>query len=370
VTTVKFRCDRDALSEALQTVQRGVSSRPGIPALTGVLMEAAEDGRLTLTTTDLEVSARLSVEVQTQETGIALVPARLLGDTVKSLSDAPVEFEADRSQANLRCAAYEGTLRLLPAEDFPGVQEATGTRVSVEAGRFAEAVSQVGRAASRDEARPVLTGVLLEISREGVVLVATDSYRLSIRDLVATAEAEAKAIVPERALSEAGRAASADEKSTVELFVDEAQVAFRVGRLTLTSRLIEGEFPNYRQLMPDAHESRLTISRQQLLDAVRRVGLLARDTTPVRLEFNALGVKLSSSSPDLGQAVETVEARYEGDDLTVAFNPQYLADGLTAATGETVRVDVRDGLKPGVVRGDGDEFTYLVMPVRLPAPVS
>ena len=131
----------------------------------------------------------------------------------------------------------------------------------------------------------------------------------------------------------------------------------------------EGEFPNYRQLLPDQHESRMTVSRQQLLDAVRRVGLLARDTTPVRLEFNALGVRLSSSSPDLGQAVETVEARYEGEDLTVAFNPQYLADGLNAAVGDTVRLDVRDGLKPGVVRGDGDEFTYLVMPVRLPAPV-
>ena len=144
-------------------------------------------------------------------------------------------------------------------------------------------------------------------------------------------------------------------------------MAFRVGELTLTSRLIEGEFPNYRQLLPDQHESRLTISRQQLLDAVSRVGLMARDTTPVRLEFNALGVKLSSSSPDLGQAVETVEARYEGDDLTVAFNPQYLADGLRAANGESVRIDVRDGLKPGVVRGESDEFTYLVMPVRLPA---
>jgi DNA polymerase III subunit beta len=367
---MKFRCDRDALSEALQTVQRGVSTRPGIPALTGVLMEATDEGRLTLTTTDLEVSARLSIEVQVQEAGIALVPARLVGDTVKSLSDAPVEFETDQSQARLRCAHYEGSLRLLPAEDFPGLQEPSGTVVSVEAGKFAEAVSQVGRAASRDEARPVLTGVLLEISREGVVLVATDSYRLAIRDLVATSSAEAKAIVPERALSEAGRAASADEKGTVELSIDESQVAFKAGSLMLTSRLIEGEFPNYRQLLPDAHESRLTVSRQQLLDAVRRVGLLARDTTPVRLEFNALGVKLSSSSPDLGQAVETVEARFEGEDLTVAFNPQYLADGLTAATGESVRLDVRDGLKPGVVRGDGDEFTYLVMPVRIPAPVS
>jgi DNA polymerase-3 subunit beta len=363
VGTVKFRCDRDALSEALQTVQRGVSSRPGIPALTGVRMEAAADGTLTLMTTDLEVSARLSIEVQVSEPGVALVPARLIGDTVKSLSDAPVDLETDQSQARLRCAAYEGSLRLLPAEDFPALQEPSGVRIEVRANRFAEAVSQVGRAASRDEARPVLTGVLLEVSREGVVLVATDSYRLSIRELVASAEAEAKAIVP-------GRAAGVDEKGSVELFVDESQVSFKVGGLTLTSRLIEGEFPNYRQLLPDAHESRLSVSRQQLLDAVRRVGLLARDTTPVRLEFNALGVKLSSSSPDLGQAVETVEARYEGDDLTVAFNPQYLADGLTAATGESVRLDVRDGLKPGVVRGDGDEFTYLVMPVRLPAPVS
>ena len=366
---MKFRCDRDALSEALQTVQRGVSSRPGIPALTGVLLDGTAEGRLTMTTTDLEVSARLTIDVQVSEPGVALIPARLLADTVKSLSDSPVDVETDQSQARIRCAAYEGSLRLLPAEDFPGLQEPGGTLVEAEAGAFAEAVSQVARAASRDEARPVLTGVLVEVSREGCVLVATDSYRLAVRDLVASADGEAKAIVPERAFSEAGRAASGDEKGEVEILVDDAQVSFRAGGLTLTSRLIEGEFPNYRQLLPDTHESRLTVSRQQLLDAVRRVGLLARDTTPVRLEFNALGVKLSSSSPDLGQAVETVEARYEGNDLTVAFNPQYLIDGLTAAVGESVRLDVRDGLKPGVVHGENDGFTYLVMPVRLPAAV-
>jgi DNA polymerase-3 subunit beta len=241
--------------------------------------------------------------------------------------------------------------------------------VTVEAQAFAEAVGQVGRAASRDEARPVLTGVLTEVSREGVTFVATDSYRLAVREVVATAGGEARAIVPERALSEAGRAAAAVEKGDIEILLDEAQVSFRVGEFTLTSRLIEGEFPNYRQLLPEGHESRLTVSRQAITDAVRRVGLLARETSPVRMEFNALGVKLSSSSPDLGQAVEAVEAGYEGEDLTVAFNPQYLIDGLAAATGETVRIEVRDGLKPGVVRGESDAFTYLVMPVRLPAPV-
>ncbi len=366
---MKFRCDRDDLSEALQTVQRGVSSRPGIPALTGVLIEATEEGALTLTTTDLEVSARLSIEVQVGEAGIALVPARLLADTVKSLSDAPVEFETDQSQARIRCAAYEGALRLLPAEDFPAIQPPSGTRILAEAVRFAEAVGQVSRAASRDEARPVLTGILLEVSREGVTLVATDSYRLAVRDLVATSAGESKAIVPERALSEAGRASQTMEKGEVEVFVDQSQVSFQVGRLMLTSRLIEGEFPNYRQLLPEQYESRLTVSRQQLIDAVRRVGLLARDTSPVRLEFNALGVKLSSSSPDLGQAVEAVEARYEGEEITAAFNPTYLADGLAAASGESVRLEVRDGLKPGIIRGSSDEFTYLVMPVRLPTPV-
>jgi DNA polymerase-3 subunit beta len=366
---VKFRCDRDALSEALQTVQRGVSSRPGIPALTGVLIEAASDGTLTLTTTDLEVSARLSVGVQVTEDGTALIPARLIADTVKSLSDAPVDVEADQSQARIRCAAYEGALRLLPAEDFPSLQAPSGTRVVADSPTFAEAVSQVARAASRDEARPVLTGVLLEVSREGVTLVATDSYRLAVRELIATAAGEGKAIVPERAMSEAGRAAANVEKGEIEIFLDDSQVSFQVGQLTLTSRLIEGEFPNYRALLPEAYENRMTVSRQQLMDAVKRVGLLARDTSPVRLEFNALGVKLSSSSPDLGQAVEAVEAAYEGQDLTAAFNPNYLADGLAAATGDSVRLEVRDGLKPGIVKGDGDEFTYLVMPVRLPTPV-
>lgn len=366
---MRFRCDRDVLSEALQTVQRGVSTRPGIPALTGVLLQTAADGTLTLTTTDLEVSARLAVDVESQEEGVVLVPARLLGETVKSLSEAPVEVDADQSRARVRCAAYEGDLRLLPAEDFPSLQPPGGIRVTVTAGAFAEAVGQVARAASRDEARPVLTGVLLEVSREGIILASTDSYRLAVRELTATAAGEAKAIVPERAMSEAGRGAAA-EKGEVELFIDESQVSFTIGRLSLTSRLIEGEFPNYRQLLPESYENRLTVPRQQLMEAVHRVGLLARDTTPVRMEFNALGVRLSSSSPDLGQAVEAVEASYEGEELTAAFNPQYLNDGLAAIAGDTARLEVRDGLKPGIVRGEADDFTYLVMPVRLPAPVA
>jgi DNA polymerase-3 subunit beta len=365
---VKFRCDRDAFSEALQTVQRAVSSRPGIPALTGVLINASGD-RLLLATTDLEVSARLEVPAQVQKEGVSLIPARLLAEMVKSFDQAPVDVEADGGQARITCSNYEGTVRCLPAEDFPALQEPSGTRVTVSAQELAEGVGQVARAASKDEARPILTGVLLEISREGLTMAATDSYRLGVRELSATAEGEGKALVPERALTEAGRAAANDEKGQAELFVDLGQVGFRTGSLTLTSRLIEGEFPNYRQLLPERYENRLTASRQQLLDAVRRVGLLARESSPVKMEFNALGVRLSSSSPDLGGAVEVVEAKYEGDDITAAFNPSYLVDGLTGVTGDRVEVEVRDGLKPAVFRGEGESFLYLVMPVRLPAPV-
>ncbi len=365
---MKFRCDRDAFSDALQTVQRAVSSRPGIPALAGVLMNASGD-QLVLATTDLEVSVRLSLEVQVQREGVALVPARLLADMVKSFDPAPVDVEAEGGQARIVCNAYEGTIRCLPAEDFPALQEPAGIRVTVKASELAEGIQQVARAASRDEARPILTGVLLEISREGVTMVATDSYRLALREVTATAEGEAKALVPERALAEVGRAASGDEKGEAELFVDQGQVAFKTGLLTLTSRLIEGEFPNYRQLLPERYENRLSAPRTRLIDAVRRVGLLARESSPVKLEFNALGVRLSSSSPDLGGAVEVVEAQFEGEDLTAAFNPSYLVDGLSGAVGERVVLEVRDGLKPAVIKGDGEAFLYLAMPVRLPAPV-
>src|SRR5205823_14923891 len=193
----------------------------------------------------------------------------------------------------------------------------------------------------------------------GLPMVATASYRLALRDLTATAQGEAKALVPERALAEAGRAAG-NEPKEIELFVDTSSVSFRIGALSLSSRLIEGEFPNYRQLLPEGYENRLSGSRQQLLDAVRRVGLLARESSPVKMEFNALGVRLSSSSPDLGGAVEVVEAQYEGEEITAAFNPQYLADGLSAATGDRVQLEVRDGLKPAVIRGEGEAFVYLV----------
>src|SRR5918992_2982005 len=295
---MKLRCDRDLLSEALQTVQRGVSTRPGIPALTGVLMTIDAEG-LALTTTDLEVTTEVKIPVEATEEGATLVPARLVADMVKSLPADAVDFESDGSRAKVVCRSFEGTLRCLAAEDFPAVRDVEGITLRVEAQAFAEGVGQVARAASRDEARPVLTGVLIEANREGVTLAATDSYRLAVRELRATGDGEARALIPERAITEAGRAASGEEKGQVELVIGDAQTAFRVGPLRMTSRLIEGEFPNYRQLLPEPGENR-----------------------------------------------------------------------LSAPTSERVTLELRDGLKPALIRGEGeDAYTYLVMPVRLPAPV-
>jgi len=366
---VKFRAERDAFAEALQTAQRGVSTRPGIPALTGVQITADAEG-LRLVTTDLEVTTEVRLAVEVAEEGTALVPSRLIADMVKSLPPDAVEFEADSSQARISCRSFEGTIRCLAAEDFPMLREPEGVKISVEGQAFSSAVGQVAKAASRDEARPILTGVLLEANREGLTMAATDSYRLAVRELSATGDGEAKSLVPERALSEIGRAAGAEEKGEVQIVLGDSQAVFAVGGLRLTSRLIEGEFPNYRQLIPEPGGSKLTATRQDLLEAVRRVGLLARENTSIKMELNALGARLLSSSPDLGGAIEAVEASYEGDELTVAFNPGYLADGLAGVTGDRVFVEVRDGLKPAVLRGEGDEFTYLVMPVRLPASAS
>ena len=303
------------------------------------------------------------------ESGIALVPARLLGDTVKSLSNAPVEFETDQSQATIRCAAYEGTFRLLPAEDFPGLQEPSGDHGDGRGRPRSPRRSGRWRAAPRrDEARPVLTGVLLEVSREGVVMVATDSYRLAVRELVATRRGRGEGDRSRaRAVRGRPRGRGRGEGRRSSCSSTRARSSFRIGTLTLTSRLIEGEFPNYRQLLPEATESRL----DGLAPAAAGRRAPRRPARP-RHHAGAAGVQRArrqalGSSPDLGQAVEAVEARYEGEDLTVAFNPQYLADGLDGRDRGDGPARGRDGLKPGVVHGEGEEFTYLVMPVRLPA---
>ena len=368
---MKFRCDRDALSEALQTVQRGVSSRPGIPALTGVLMEALagrdadahDDGPRGLGPAGDRgaggrggdrarpgpAPGRHGEEPVGRAGGVREPISRRRG------SDAP------RTRARCGCCRPRTSRRCRPP---------AGTRVVVEAPRFAEAVGQVARAASRDEARPVLTGVLVEVSREGVTLVATDSYRLAVRELVATAGGEAKAIVPERAMTR-GRPRGSGDREGRHRGLPRREPGLVPGRgaqaHVATDRRRVPELPPAPARAVRQPSHRVAPAARWTPSGVSACSLATRPRSAWSSTRSASSSR--RSSPDLGQAVEAVEARYEGEDITAAFNPTYLADGLAAASGETVRLEVRDGLKPGIVRGESDEFTYLVMPVRLPTPV-
>jgi DNA polymerase-3 subunit beta len=258
------------------------------------------------------------------------------------------------------------TVRTLPAEEFLRLPEPTGDGVVLAAGDFADALRQVVPAASHDDARPILTGVLLAAEGAGLRLVATDSYRLALRDLPGTSVLQEgqQVLVPSRALGELARVLVGAEQVTLRLGADEA--SFDIGSTRLTTRLIEGEFPNYRQLVPASCPNRLSVGKDGLLDAVRRVKLLAREATPVRLHLSAEGLELTAVTQDVGQAREDVEAKYEGTEMVVAFNPTFLIDGVEAVAGDEVALETTDALKPATVRGsDGDDYLYLLMPVRV-----
>jgi len=369
-----IKAKRDEILTPLAAVSGIIERRHTLPILSNVLIEAGPTLSFLATDIEIQITARTTLQPSGESRGVT-VGARKLVDILRALPDnADLTLQQQDKRLLVKAGKSRFTLQTLPAEDFPRLAKPSGeaARFSLSQKALRRLLGLVQYAMAQQDIRYYLNGLLMVVEDGHLKLVATDGHRLAmIERAVPTAVGFlAKGIiVPRKGVAEIRKLCDEGEGS-VDLGLGDGFLMVRRPDLLLTTRLIDGEFPNYRQLLPEATESRLTVSRQQLVDAVRRVGLLARDTTPVRMEFNALGVKLSSSSPDLGQAVETVEARYEGEDLTVAFNPQYLADGLNAATGETVRLDVRDGLKPGVVHGEGDEFTYLVMPVRLPAAVS
>ncbi|HUF33666.1 MAG TPA: DNA polymerase III subunit beta [Acidimicrobiales bacterium] len=363
---MKFRCERDVLVEALGTATRAVSSRGGaLPVLSGV-RAVLEGDRLTLTGSDLDLTITVDVTVSGQSDGVAVVPARLAGDIVRALEPGAVHVEVEAEEARISSGRSQFSVRLLPADDFPRVADAPGDEVTLDAAALADALRQVVRAASHDDARPILTGVLMAAEGDGLRLVATDSYRLAVRDLPgATVLREGQAVlVPSRALGELTRVLGGAEQVTLRL--GERDATFEVGAVRLTTRLIEGEFPNYRQLIPSAHPNRLTVGREPLLDAIRRVKLLAREATPVRITLRPDGIELTAVTQDVGQASEDVDAKYEGAEMVIAFNPEYLAEGIEAVSGDEVTLETIDGLKPAVVRSvESQDYLYLLMPVRV-----
>ena len=363
---MKFRCERDVLVDALATAGRAVTTRGGaLPVLSGVRAELEGD-RLVLSGTDLELSISVETTVAGSGDGVAVIPARLFADIVRALEPGAVEVEVAEDTAQVSAARSQFSLRLIPADDFPRSSDLEAEPLAVEARSLAQALRQVVPAASSDDSRPILTGVLVAAEAGGLRLVATDSYRLAVRDLAdASILAEGQSVLlPSRALAELTRLlAGAD---TVQLRLGAREASFEAGRSRLTTRLIEGEFPNYRNLIPRNHPNRLTVNRELLLDAVRRVRLLARESTPIRLAQNAEGLELLAITQDVGQAHEFVDATYEGTELTVAFNPEYLIAGLDATSADEVVLESLDARNPAVLRGVGNQdFFYLLMPVRV-----
>ncbi len=369
---MKFRCERDVLVEALATAGRAVSSRGGaLPVLSGVRIEVTGD-RLHVAGSDLDLTIQVSTTVAGGEDGIGVVPARLTADIVRALEPGAVTLEADADEAQITSGRSKFAVRVLPADEFPRLPFSSPPAVDgdegvvLSASELGDALRQVVRAASGDDARPVLTGVLLAAEDNGMRLVATDSYRLAVRDLPGTnvLREGQKVLVPSRALAELQRVLSGAEEVTVRLGTTEA--SFEVGDVRLTTRLIEGEFPNYRQLISGTQANQLTIGREPLLDAIRRVRLLARESTPVRLALRADGVELSAVMQDVGQAQEDLDAKYEGAELVIAFNPEYLADGIEALAGDEVSFEIIDALKRVVLRSpESEDYLYLLMPVRV-----
>jgi DNA polymerase-3 subunit beta len=365
---VKFRCERDVLVEALGTAGRATASRGGaLPVLAGLKTELAGD-TLTITGHDLELTIAVDIRegVSGSADGVAVLPARLVSDVARSLPPGAVEVEVDGEQARITAGRSEFTLRVFPVDEFPRLSEPVGEGVTLDAGEFAAALRQVVPAASGDDARPILTGVLVTAEAGGLRLVATDSYRLAVRDLPGQSVlAEGQSVlVPSRALNDLTKVIGGGGDLTLRL--GERDASFESGDVRLTTMLIEGDFPNYRGLIPTAHPNRLTVSRDALLEGVRRVKLLAREATPVRLAMSNDGLDLVAVTQDVGQAHESLDAKYEGTELTVAFNPDYLLQGVEVLQGDEVLIESVDSLKPALVRSpEHPEFLYLLMPVRV-----
>ena len=380
---MKFRCERDSLVDVLTTAGRAVSTRTSSMALSGVRIEAIGN-HVAVVGTDLDLTVHASTEAIGITDGVCVAPARLLADIVRSLEPGAVTIESEGEKVEIGAARSRFSLRTFPADDFPSLPEPPAPATFLPAASLAGALRQVVRAASSDDARPLLTGVLIAAEGSGVRLVATDSYRLAMRDIDGSDALtdSAQILVPARALAElqklSGLGAAAKESAegehngdaeapTVGLSVGDHDVTFTAGGVKVSTRLLDGSYPDYRQLIPAEYPNRLHVGKDSLLDALRRVRLLVRDnTTPVRLSMRPGGVDLTVVSQEVGDASETVDADFDGTELTIAFNPTYLIDGVEAVSGDEVVLETVDATKPATVRAaEETNFRYLLMPVRV-----
>ena len=366
---MKLTIKRTELVAKLSVVSRAVSTRAATQALSGILLSASESG-VALTATDGEMGLRTEMEAGVDGAGTALLPGRLLAELARSLGDESVEIELRDSERDveIRSGGSNFHLRTLPAEDFPHLPEEGEEPLKIPAAALAETVDLVARAASRDDMRPVLTGVLVSASAQEMTMVATDSYRLAVKrtELESPIGGELEANIPAKALRELGRLVGAGEVEEVAVSLLSNQALFRAGAILLNTRLIDGQFPNFRQLLPESYEHDVRLPRAEFLDVVRRVSQLAQRNAPLRLAFSQGELKISASTPDVGDAEETMPAAFDGEPLEIGFNPEFLRDGIESVAGDEVVLRLISPLRPGLLQPvDNEDFRYLVMPIRL-----
>ena len=364
---LRITCAQDELAQALGVVSRALSTRTSVQILSGVLLEARE-GELRLAATDMELSLRASVRAQIEGDGAIVLPGKTFVDLARLLpgSDVTIEHRPAESVVHVTAGNASYTLNTYNPEDFPRLPELDAVSTfAVDREALLETINRVARAASRDESRPVLTGILVSFGDGKLVMAATDSYRLAVKETALRSTApDLEAIVPGRALQELSRIAGSGDE--VEIGVQENQVLFSADGVWLTTRRIDGQFPNYRQLLPESFEHELSIPRVELLDVIRRASVMIQRATPLQLRFAEGELTVVARTHDVGESKESLPIAFTGEPLEIGFNADFLRDGLELLDTDDVRVKLISPLRPAVIQGEGDDFTYLVMPIRLP----
>lgn len=374
---MKFRVQREVLAEAVTWVARGLPARPPVPVLAGILVEADSGGTLTLSAFDYEVSARITVEADVQEAGTVLVLGRLLADISRNLPDRPVDVEDQGTKIQVTCGASRFSLLKMPADDYPTLPTSPEPSGVIDGHVFTQAVGQVAIAADKGDTLPILTGVRVEVDGEKVTLLATDRYRLAMRELTwspGSSDANHVILVPARTLSETARSLGASGSIDIALGTaagGDGLVGFEAGQRRTTTRLLDGEYPKVSSIFPASSDIEAVVRTGELVEAVKRVALVAERNTPIRLTFSDGQVTIEAGAGENAQATESVEATLNGDEIEVAFNPQFLLDGLGVLGTEWARIAFTQPTRPAVLTGqaeaDGEDdasYRYVLMPVR------
>ncbi|WP_281654290.1 DNA polymerase III subunit beta [Eggerthella sinensis] len=365
---MKFSINQSELQNALSVVLKGIATRSTLPILSGIYLDAHDD-TLTLQATDLELSIQYSVSALIEETGKAVVPGKLFSDIVKNLPDAAVHVEAEDDSAVITCDTASFSIKTLDAEDFPGFPHVdVQQEIAIPFAQFASMVKRVARTVSKDESRAILTGVLITLEDSMLKMVATDSYRLAITEtqLEDSAAEEFQAVISGTFLQEIASLPRSDEN--LKLALAENQIVVTYHDTVFINRRLEGNFPNYRQLLPDSYVTRVSMDVGHLIAGVKRTSLLGQTSSPVRFDINIASqtAQLSAVAQDVGSAQETLSCEGEGEDVEIAFNYAYVLDGLSSVNTDNVYLEVQSSLKPGIFKSaEGENFLYLVMPVRI-----